>query len=294
MTDEKIDSTTARPILLAVLAHPDDETFGMGGTLAHYVKRGVEVHLVCATKGELGEMPPELMEGFNSVAEVRVHELSCAADILGIKEIHYMGYRDSGMPGSPENQHPDALFAQPVEKVAVQVAHLIREIKPQVVLTFDPIGGYRHPDHIAIHKATVLAFQMAGDPQASTDDPLPAYQSQRLFYNTISRRMLRISVRILKLLGKDPHHFGTNHDIDIESLAIEDFPTNAVISYRDVSLIRDRAAACYESQGGKSMTMGVQAWIRRWIGSSETYMQGYPVPAPKKPVKDLFAGVEIR
>jgi LmbE family N-acetylglucosaminyl deacetylase len=288
------EKNDAKPVILAVLAHPDDETFGMGGTLAHYARRGVEVHLICATKGELGEMAPELMEGFASVADVRVHELTCAANILGIKQIHYLGYRDSGMPGSPDNHHPNALFAQPVEAVAAQVAHLIRELKPQVVLTFDPIGGYRHPDHIAIHQAAVLAYKLAGDAQALPEESLPPYQPQRLFFNTMSRRMLRIGVRMMKLVGKDPAHFGTNHDIDIESLASVSFPTNAVIRYRDVALIRDQAAACHASQGGKSATMGIQGWIRRMIGSSETFMQGAPLPAPKKPVKDLFDGVEIR
>jgi N-acetyl-1-D-myo-inositol-2-amino-2-deoxy-alpha-D-glucopyranoside deacetylase len=101
--------------LLAVLAHPDDESFGMGGTLALYAARGVEVHLVCATRGEVGEVSPELMKGFSSIAERREAELRCAAGVLGLAGVHFLDYRDSGMPGSEDNTHPQALAAQPLE-----------------------------------------------------------------------------------------------------------------------------------------------------------------------------------
>ena len=152
-------------ILLAVLAHPDDETFGTGGTLALYARSGAEVHLICATRGEVGEMDPKLLRGFDSIAERREHELRCAAELLGLSGVHFLGYRDSGMPGSPDNSHPNALAAQPLDKVAADVAQWIHALKPQVVITFDPIGGYRHPDHIAIQKATVKAFEDALRPQ---------------------------------------------------------------------------------------------------------------------------------
>ncbi|MCJ7585571.1 MAG: PIG-L family deacetylase, partial [Anaerolineales bacterium] len=151
-----------KPVLLAVLAHPDDESFGMGGTLALYASRGVDVHLVCATRGEVGEVDD--LKGFASIAELREAELRCAAVHLGLKGVHFLDYRDSGMDGSPDNQHPNALAAQPLDEVAAKVVHYIRELHPRVVLTFDPIGGYRHPDHIAIQKATVRAFEQAANP----------------------------------------------------------------------------------------------------------------------------------
>ena len=170
--------------LLAVLAHPDDESFGMGGTLALYAQRGVAAYLVCATRGEAGSMDADCLDGFNDISERREFELRCAAQELGLTEVHFLGYRDSGMPGSPDNQHPQALVAAPLEEVVAKVAHYIRLLRPQVVLTFDPIGGYRHPDHIAIHQATVRAFQTAGDPAMYPDD-LPPYQPQKLYYHTI-------------------------------------------------------------------------------------------------------------
>jgi LmbE family N-acetylglucosaminyl deacetylase len=118
--------------LLAVLAHPDDESFGMGGTLALYAQHGVEVHLICATRGEVGETPPDFERNDRSIAELRMDELRCAGQILGLKEVHFLKYRDSGMPGSADNNHPRALAAAPMEQVAKEVAGLIRKLKPQV------------------------------------------------------------------------------------------------------------------------------------------------------------------
>ncbi|MCX6037158.1 MAG: PIG-L family deacetylase, partial [Chloroflexi bacterium] len=111
--------------LLAVLAHPDDESFGMGGTLALYASRGVDVHLVCATRGEVGGVAPQLLEGFESIAKLRESELRCAAGVLGLTSVHFLGYRDSGMPGSLDNTHPQALAAQPLDEVAAKVVRYI-------------------------------------------------------------------------------------------------------------------------------------------------------------------------
>ncbi len=113
-------------VLLAVLAHPDDESFGMGGTLAYYARQGVQVYLVCATRGEVGDVDPHYLEGFHSIAERRESELRCAAGILGLAGVTFLDYRDSGMPGSADNDHPDALVAALPEEVTGRVAHQIR------------------------------------------------------------------------------------------------------------------------------------------------------------------------
>src|SRR5512139_162177 len=102
------DSIPTKPALIAVLAHPDDESFGMGGTLSLYAQRGYSVYLVCATRGEVGTVDPENMRKFGSIAELREAELRCAAEHLGLREVFFLGYRDSGMPGSADNSHPDA------------------------------------------------------------------------------------------------------------------------------------------------------------------------------------------
>ncbi|HEX7556596.1 MAG TPA: PIG-L family deacetylase, partial [Leptolinea sp.] len=225
---------TEKKTILAVLAHPDDETFGTGGTLALYARLGVDVYLICATRGEVGEMPEEMMAGFNTIGEKREDELRCAGDLLGLKSIFFLGYRDSGMPNSVDNQHPQALAAQPVEKVAEEVARYIRKLRPQVVITFDPIGGYHHPDHIAIHNATVKAFYLAGDPQFITED-LEPFLPQKMYFQTISRGFLRFGVWMWRLIGRDPRKFGTNQDIDMQAIAEVDFPITTRINCREVA-----------------------------------------------------------
>ena len=283
--------TSSQPTLLAVLAHPDDESFGMGGTLALYARRNVLVHLVCATRGEAGEVPPQFLEGFGSIAERRESELRCAAGILGLAGVHFLEYRDSGMAGSPENEHPNALAAQPVETVASKVAQLIRQLKPQVVVTFDPIGGYKHPDHIAMHNASVLAFRLAGDAAYPSD--LPPYQPQKLYFHTISKSYLRLAVMVLRLLGKDPRHFGRNGDIDLASIVAEgSFPTHARINCQSVAAAKEAAAACHASQlGGALPRRGLVALLSRRASYTETFMRAVP-PAPARLLeRDLFAGI---
>ncbi len=273
--------------LVAVYAHPDDETFGTGGTLALYARQGVDVYLVCGTRGELGEAPPDL-KGFASIGEMREDELRCAADILGLQAVYFLGYRDSGMPGSPDNAHPRALAAQPVEQVALEIARYIRDIRPQVMLTFDPIGGYRHPDHIAIHRAAVAAFDLAGDPNVEIEGR-PAYSPQKLYFSTFSRRFLRTAVRLLRWLGRDPAHFGKNKDIDLASLVDVDYPIHAVISIGRVAAVKAQAAACHASQGGSMPP--IARWLQRLFAADETFMRAIPVQAPRRVERDLFADV---
>jgi LmbE family N-acetylglucosaminyl deacetylase len=281
-------SELPKAVLLAVLAHPDDETFGTGGTLAVYASRGAAVFLVCATRGEVGEMKEEYLNGYGSSADRRSAELRCASLKLGLAGIHFLPYRDSGMPGSPENHHPQALTAQPVEKVAADIVHFMRMLKPQVVITFDPMGGYKHPDHIAIHQATNLAFRLAGEKDYLHEDGLPPHRAQKLYYQVISRRFMRWGIAILKILGKNPRQFGTNKDIDLVAIAETEFPVHAAIDYRSVANIREQAAACHESQGGKQQSNGFMAWLRRLTAGKDTYMRAFPPPTEDLIENDLF------
>lgn len=276
--------------LLAVLAHPDDESFGMGGTLALYARRGVDVHVICATRGEAGEMGGTFLEGYSDASERRISELTCAAEKLGLAGVHFLNYRDSGMTGSPENDHPQALVNAPIEEVAGEVVHFIRKLRPQVVVTFDPIGGYKHPDHIAMHEATVLAFEAAGDPGAYPGD-LPPYRPQKLYYHTISRTFLRIGVRLIRLFGRDPTKWGQNQDINIAELADVEFPVHAEVDFRSVRKLKQEASACHESQGGSAMIRGLMGLIVRLTGFKETYMREQPPPVEGVIERDLFAGI---
>jgi LmbE family N-acetylglucosaminyl deacetylase len=275
-------------ILLAVLAHPDDESFGMGGTLAYYAAKGVDVHLLCATKGEVGEVPPDLLKNFNSIADLRESELHCAASILRIKEVHFLGYRDSGMAGSPDNHDPRALASQPVDEVAGVIVDHIRELKPQVIVTFDPIGGYRHPDHIAVHQATVRAFELSGNERFLRGNSVP-FLPDRLYFHTFSRGFIRTAVKLLKLFRQDPAKFGKNKDIDLESFANENFLIDAVIKIKRVRDLKDKAGQCHTSQGGGRIGGGILSHFMKLFGNNESFMQAYP----KKPYSrikshDLF------
>lgn len=279
--------------MLAVLAHPDDESFGPGGTLALYAARGVEVHLICATQGEVGTVKPEDLAGYADIGELRRAELACAVKALGIKQLEYLGYRDSGMPGSADNRHPDALAAANLDDVAAQITHYIRTFKPQIVITFDPVGGYRHPDHIMVHRATLEAFHAASDPLRFPNSGAP-FQPQKLYYHTFPRTMVRWAVRLLPLLGRDPHRFGVNADIDLTELAQDDFPVHARINTRQARSVKAEASACHHSQqgpaGGGNRLVGALMGL---FDGSELYMRAYPPASPGTRERDLFAGITL-
>ncbi|MGI6741242.1 MAG: PIG-L deacetylase family protein [Brevefilum sp.] len=286
----KKESSQSERTLLTVLAHPDDETFGMGGTLAYYAQQGVDVHLICATRGEVGEIDPEFTEAIKSPACLRTQELRCAAQILGIREVHFLNYRDSGMPGAEANHHPKALAAQPIDEVAMKISHTIRQIRPDIVLTFDPIGGYRHPDHIAVHLATVRAFDLASDEKHPDPDGLPPFQPRKLYFHVMNRAYLRVMVWLMRLIGKNPRKYGQNEDIDLVSISEVRFPTHARVNYRPVRKLRDKAAACHASQGGEKMNKGFRGFVVKLFSDpSDTYMQAYPEPQMGARIsRDLF------
>ena len=279
--------------LVFVGAHPDDESFGPGGTLAHYAQQGVKVYYACATRGEVGEASPEHLAGHSSTGDMRWSELTCAAQALGLAGVIHLGYRDSGMPGSPDNTAPGALAAAPLDEVTGKVVKLLRDLQPQVVITFDPIGGYRHPDHIAIHNATVKAFQACADP-AQFPECGPAYQPQKLYYETFPRTLLRLGVRLLPLLGQDPRHFGTNHDVDLASLAEVDFPIHARITIDGAAArAKSAASACHRSQlGGMPADNGLTGIVMRLMQRQEIFIRAQPpVEASRLRETDLFEGV---
>lgn len=278
--------------LLAVFAHPDDETFATGGTLALYAQRGVDVYLLCATRGEAGEVEQKYLESFASIAELRQAELACAAKKLGLSGVFFLSYRDSGMTGSPHHTHPAALINAPLEDLAGEIAGWIRRLRPQVVITSDPIGGYYHPDHIHLQRAVQQAFFIAGDANAYTDS-LPAYTPQKLYFNTIPRTLLRWVVRLMPIFGKDPRRFGQNGDIDIPAITAVDFPVHARIDFSEVARLRKEASNCYASQGGQHLHQGIAALLRGWTLSGEIFMRGYPPPRPGYVEKDLFESISL-
>lgn len=177
------------PTILVCLAHPDDEVFGTGGIMAHYARQGANVYLVCATRGEVGEISDPALATPETIADVRTAELESSTSALGIHPPIFLGYRDSGMRGTPENADPRAFVNAPPEEVVGRLVKLIREFKPSAMVTFDPKGGYGHPDHVAIHQHAVAAFHAAADP-ARFPDAGEAWQTPRLFYRALSQATL--------------------------------------------------------------------------------------------------------
>jgi LmbE family N-acetylglucosaminyl deacetylase len=154
---------TEKRALLAVLAHPDDESYGPGGALARYARNGVDVHVAIATDGAAGSIDEKWQGDRTRLAEARVEELDAATEILGIT-LHRLGYRDSGYISDEANNHPSAFINADEDEAVCRVVKLIREIRPQVILTHDETGGYFHPDHIQCCTITTAAFHAAGDP----------------------------------------------------------------------------------------------------------------------------------
>lgn len=281
--------------LIFVGAHPDDESFGLGGTLARYALAGAKVYYACATRGEVGGAEAQYMVGHATVGDMRWAELTCAAKQLGLAEVIHLGYRDSGMPGSPDNTAPGALAAAPLDEVTERVVGVLRRLRPQVVVTFDPIGGYKHPDHIAIHNATVKAFHAAGD-GAQYPAAGPAYQPQKLYYQVFPKGMLKMAVRVLPLIGRDPRKFGNNGDIDLLDLATIDFPIHAQIALSGAaSRARQAASECHRSQlAGGPAARGMMGLLSRLAQQKESFMRAYPeVVNGAAKEGDLFAGVRL-
>ncbi len=273
--------------ILAVLAHPDDEAFGMGGTLALYASQGVDVFLACATLGEAGIVPENLPSEGQTVADLRASELACSASNLGLKEVIKLGYRDSGLLGWPDNSHPNALINQPLESIVDHITKVIKQVQPDIVLTFDPIGGYRHPDHIRVHEATVRAFANA---RASNLDGIAP---KALYFHTIPNGLVKAMVWTLRLRGKDPKKFGDKGDIDLEDIANQSFPTHARINYKPVAEKKLSASVCHASQSGITGGTGLQGLLMRLVARPiDRFMQAFPEPEPGQArKKDLFEGL---
>jgi N-acetyl-1-D-myo-inositol-2-amino-2-deoxy-alpha-D-glucopyranoside deacetylase/mycothiol S-conjugate amidase len=274
-------------------AHPDDESFGVGATLAQYAASGVKVYYVCSTGGELGTVDQKYLQEHDTIEQLRVAELKCAADVLGLAGVFYLGYRDSGMRGSADNQHPDSLAMASLEEAAGRAVKIIREIKPDVVITHDAGGGYGHPDHVATHNATVEAFYAAGNPERYPEAG-PVFQPGKLYFGVRSFRLMKFMVRLMPLFGQDPHHFGRNKDIDITDMSRVEYPVHAVIRIKKQSIeIRNKAVACHASQSsGRSRPGLFKALeiIGKFSGPKDYFMRAYPRPTRRRE-KDLFEGI---
>ncbi len=206
-------------------AHPDDESISTGGVIARYAAEGAHVTLVTCTRGEEGEIVvPDLkhLGTGRKLAEVREEELSEAVRLLGVTEHRFLGpYEDSGMVGTPENDRPTAFWNADLDEAAGRLAAVVRQLEPQVVVTYDEHGGYGHPDHIQAHRVTTLACAEAAPgakryhvvwgeagtapAAATTAVDVSAYLDTKLAAMAAHRTQLRVDGRSFALADEAVH-----------------------------------------------------------------------------------------
>ncbi|MCC6169869.1 MAG: PIG-L family deacetylase [Caldilineaceae bacterium] len=276
-----------RRTLLGIFAHPDDESFGPGGTLARYAAEDVQVHVIIATDGIAGSVEdPGQVKEHQTLAQVRSTELSNAAVALGITSIWSLPYRDSGMRGTPDNEHPDALVQQPVEALAQELLDYIERLQPQVIVTHDPYGGYGHPDHVRVCEATTAAFHLARQQRGGYGGP------QKLYYTAFDKRFLKLTVQVMPWMGQDPTAIGRNKDIDLVEISRWETPIHARVDVSRYLPQKLAASLAHASQysGGPTFIRVLPSFLRRRLLGIDTFTRAYPAPNGRVE-RDLFAGV---
>lgn len=242
------------PGLLAFHAHPDDETISMGGTLADLSDRGVAVTVVTATRGEAGEIHnrADADDVRDTLGDIREAEERAALAVLGIDDLAYLGYRDSGMMGTAPNAHPDAFWGADFMEAVGRLVRLVRDRRPDVVTAYDPFGGYGHPDHIQVHRVGTAAFFGAADVgRFPADEFGEPWQPGHLLWATWARERMvgiRRTMRGEAAAGDDE-----------ETEPASGFLSRFLEVRRDVSPWWDRkhrALLCHDTQ------FAAESWIR--------------------------------
>lgn len=175
--------------LVTFHAHPDDEAITTSGTMARAKAEGHRVVLVLATKGELGEYPPGILDDGETLTERRVAEQDAAAKIIGVDRVAYLGYHDSGMDGEDTNNAAHSFAQADLDEAAGRLADILREESATVLTIYDDHGGYGHPDHVQVHNVGVRAAELAGTP--------------RVYESTMNRDFLRAMLEAAPEIGED-------------------------------------------------------------------------------------------
>jgi len=217
--------------LMCILAHPDDESLGCGFTLARYAAEGVRTYLVTATRGERGwSGPPEENPGLEKLGRMRERELLNAAMTLGIREVNFLDYVDGELSQ-----------ADPAEAVA-KITRLIRRVRPQVVITFDPMGAYGHPDHIAIQQFSLAAVMAAADSEYPLANGSPVHRVSKVYYMVDSQALVDL---VKEMWG------GITFDVNGVTREHTAWPDWAITTKIDASAYWEvglDAIACHETQ----------------------------------------------
>ena len=248
--------------ILLVHAHPDDETINNGATMALYADRGAQVTLVTCTRGEEGEV---LVPGLSHLASTdqdllglhRETELAAAMKALGISDFRFLGaptskFRDSGMMGTEPNNRPDVFWQADLDKAALILVEVIEEVKPHILITYDEIGGYGHPDHIQAHRVAMRASELA------------TWQIQKIYWNTIPKSVIAQGMEKMKEIGSD--FFGAESIDDVPFAKDDEFVTTLIdgSDYVDSKMAAMKAHETQIALDGPffalSNNLGMQIW----------------------------------
>jgi mycothiol S-conjugate amidase len=282
---------------MAVHAHPDDESSKGAATTARYVSEGVEVLVVTCTGGERGDLLnpnyPPVEGGIDAMREIRRTEMAHAARALGVRQ-HWLGFVDSGLPdGDPMPPLPPGCFAlTPLEEASAPLVALIRDFRPHVVTTYDPSGGYPHPDHIMCHRVSVEAFETAGDPERYRGLGAP-WQPLKLYFNHgFSMVRMRAMHEALLAAGRESP-FGEW----IESRQAKEMPERSVttrIACADWFEARDEALRAHATQiDPDGFWFAIPREIQLEVAPTEDFELVTSFVDSPVPEDDLFAGITL-
>jgi N-acetyl-1-D-myo-inositol-2-amino-2-deoxy-alpha-D-glucopyranoside deacetylase len=247
--------TSADRRLLLVHAHPDDETINNGATMARYAAEGAQVTLLTCTLGEEGEvLVPELAQLAPDQADqlggYRIAELRAAMEALGVTDWRFLGgpgrYRDSGMMGTPANEKPRAFWNADLDEAVGHAVAVVREVRPQVVVTYDENGGYGHPDHIQAHRVAMAAVERAADPDWRPDLG-ETWDVAKVYWCCTPVSVLREGAEAMASLGQ-ASPFEQLGDIDDIPFAVPDEVVTAAVDGRPYAGRKDAAMRAHATQ----------------------------------------------
>jgi mycothiol S-conjugate amidase len=280
-----------RLCLLTVHAHPDDEASKGAGTVAKYVAEGAYAVLVCCTGGEAGDILNPAMdtpEVRANIHEVRRQELAAAADVIGYSEVVMLGYKDSGMPGTPANEDPGCFAMADLDEAVGKLVAIIRRTRPQVIVTYaDEQKGYPHPDHLRVHDITIPAFEAAGDPDAFPEAGEP-WQPLKLYYTMWSRaRIVATHEKFVELGLESPF------DEKWLSRPWDESKITTQVEIRDHQDVRRDALLAHATQidPESKFWFGLPPEVAREIHPYDDYQLARSLVDTPVPEDDLFAGV---
>ncbi|MDS1272146.1 mycothiol conjugate amidase Mca [Lipingzhangella sp. LS1_29] len=283
--------------LMAVHAHPDDESSKGAATMARYVAEGVDVLVVTLTGGERGSILNPAMdrpEIRDNIAEIRRKEMAEARQVLGVHQ-EFSGFMDSGLPeGDPLPPLPEGCFAiQPLEEAAAPLVHSVRTFRPHVMLTYDEQGGYPHPDHIKCHQVSVEAFDAAGAADRYPEAGAP-WQPLKLYYH-VSFPMARFDAIDRALAEQGLENPFAEWMERIRARRRSEWTITTRVHCADYFPARDRALLAHATQvDPNGMWFAVPRDVERVAWPTEDYHLARSAVGTELPETDLFAGVRER